>query len=486
MIRRPVRWVLLATLSVLCISCDPGPGGRPASSPASTSPPNVVFFVGDGFGVGAWGVGRAWAKHLGVELVLDEARHVGFLETQCADALVTDSAAAATAWSTGRLGIRNRVGDERADPIAPLGRRLKEAGVSFGFVTTARVTHATPAPFYGNVPDRDDDEAALAPQLVEAAPVVAIGGGRRFFLPAGAGGRRSDARNLLEEAEARGTRVLEEWSTPLPTDGPVLALLNDSHLPQEPDRGNGPDLAELTRAAIVRLEAEGKPWFLLVEEGRIDSACHDHDAPSLAKNVLRLDRAVRAVLESVDLDRTLVVVGADHATDSPTITESARVDSFEVVTRSVEDLEARIFGGKPWKGTPRALGEHAVPILDEFARQTDLDPETLDRLVVAGSYYDRRTAIGEVLSRRFGVVWMPYEDHLASTVVHGHTGEPVPLRAWGVRSGEVAGIRNHAVLGGWLADVAGIPPVVPTASEGPAVADSSRAASRVDTGGHDD
>ncbi len=463
MIRHAVRFALIA--SVLLAACATPP--ERSETPPSPASPNIVFFVGDGFGVGAWSVGREWAKALGTELVMDGAVHVGFLDTPSADALVTDSAAAATAWSTSRPGMRLRVGDERDDPIAPLAQRVADAGGSFGFVTTARVTHATPAPFYGNVPDRYENEADLASQLLDAKPVVAIGGGTSFFLPKDAGGRRDDGRDLLVEAAERGIRVVTEWGAPLPNDGPVLAVLGGSHLPHEPDRGDGPDLAELVLAALDRLEAEGKPYFLMVEESRIDTACHDHDAPSLAGNVLRMDRALRAVLDRVDLTRTLVVQTADHATDNPTLTENARVDSFQVVTMSIDRMEKRIFDGERWRGTPRGLAERAEPVLDEGAGMTGLDPVTLDRLVVAESGYDRRTALGDAVSRRFGVVWMPYEDHLASRVVHGHTGDPVPVRAWGVRAAEVAGMRDHARFGAWLADVMGLPPVGVGRSLGP-------------------
>jgi alkaline phosphatase len=426
--------------------------------PPPPPPPNVVLVIGDGFGAGAWSLAREWARTRGEELVLDHGSAVGFLEVHAGDALVTDSGAAATAWSTGRLGPRFRVGPAEGEEVIPLFERLRAAGRAFGLATTSRITHATPAGFYARVPDRErEDEIAV--QLLDARPDVAIGGGRRHFRPRAAGGSRTDGRDLLSEAEADGIAVRSELAGPLPVDRPVLALLAESHLPHELDREEDePDLAELAVAAVRRLEATGRSWFLLVEEGRIDSAAHDHDGPGLALNTVRLDRAVRALIEVTDRERTLVVVGSDHATASPVFLEFAHPESLEVVTASIERMAERIFEGRAWRGTPAELEEKAIPILDRGARHTGLRPETLDGLITAANRYDRRAVLGTAVSRRFGIAFLPCEDQVASAEVHGHTGEPVPVRAWGPRASEVAGVRDHGELGRWIAEVLELPP----------------------------
>jgi alkaline phosphatase len=330
-------------------------------------------------------------------------------------------------------------------------------------VTTARITHATPSPFYGHAVHRGQEDT-LAVQLLEASPAVALGGGARHFRPVEAGGRRTDGADLEARARREGFALQRELETPLPVDRPVLGLYAESHLPHELDRDDEPDLAELAVAAVRRLRATGKPWFLLVEEGRIDSAAHDHDGPGLAQNVLRLDRALDAILREVSLDSTLVVLCSDHATASPTLLEWAHPDSLELVTMSVEAMERRIFGGEPWLGTPRALEEAALPVLDEGGRQTGLSSSDLDRLVTAEKHYDRRTAIGNAISRRLGISFLAYEDHLASSEVHGHTAELVPIRAWGRRASEIEEVRDHAALGRWLRVVMELEPSAPADS----------------------
>jgi alkaline phosphatase len=449
---------------------------RAVEPPPPARPPNVVLLIGDGFGVGAWSLAREWARTRGEALALEEPEALGFLEVQASDGPVTDSPAASTAWSLERLGPIDRVGpadDETGR--RPLLRRLREAGRASGLVTTSRITHATPAGFYGRgVLDSEEDELAvqLVDSMTEDGPDLALGGGRRHFLPRGGGGRRRDGLDLLARAESTGVAVVDELTGPLPAGRPVLGLFHDSHLPHEIDRGEEtPDLAELAVAAVEWLEATGRPWFLMIEEGRIDGAAHDFDGPSVARDVRRLDRALAAVLETVDPERTLVVLGSDHATAGPHWMEWARPESLAVVTTSVERMEAAIFEGSPWRGTPASLEAKALPILDAGARQTGLSSEDLDRLLTLENRYDRRGVLGRAISRRFGIAFIPLEDKIASDAVHGHTGEPVPVRAWGRRAGEIAGVRDHAELGAWIAGVLELPPAAPP----PAAPDSAGA-----------
>ena len=89
------------------------------------------------------------------------------------------------------------------------------------------------------------------------------------------------------------------------------------------------------------------------------------------------------------------------------------------------------------------------------------DPEDIDRLLRAANVYDRRMVLGNAVSRRFGISFISYRDHLRSEQVHGHNGDPVPVRAWGPRAAEVRGIRDHAELGRWIADVLALPDAAP-------------------------
>jgi alkaline phosphatase len=153
----------------------------------------------------------------------------------------------------------------------------------------------------------------------------------------------------------------------------------------------------------------------------------------------------------------LILVTGDHTTCSPTLLEFAHPESLRVISASVEAMERRIFEGKPWDGTPRLLEAKALPILDEVARHTGLSADDIDRLLLARNHYERQAALGKAISRRFGIGFMAFGDYLDSSRQHGHTGDPVPVRAWGPRAREVAGIRNHAEFGRWIAEVLELP-----------------------------
>jgi alkaline phosphatase len=179
-------------------------------------------------------------------------------------------------------------------------------------VTTTRVTHATPAATYAHSPDRNwenDSEMLgftnaaecrdIARQWIETAygdgPEVLLGGGRGSFFPVTQAdpeyddqlGLRLDERNLVAEWKQRRQDGVYVWNKAqfdaAPTDKPLLGLFEPSHMHYEHDRpkdkAGEPSLAEMTSAAIVRLNAiatakGGQGYVLLVEGGRIDHAHH--------------------------------------------------------------------------------------------------------------------------------------------------------------------------------------------------------------------
>ncbi|NNE44903.1 MAG: hypothetical protein HKN12_11910, partial [Gemmatimonadetes bacterium] len=385
----------------------------------------------------------------------------------------------------------SRIGAAEPD-VLPLFQQARGAGRAVGFVTTARVTHSSVAPFYARAEDMRA-ENDIAEQLVAFAPDVAIGGGARYFLPRGEGdGRRTDERNLLAEAEAAGIEVRHGGAAMdsavaegaaaegaaaegAAADGavaPRLVLLGETHLPHALDRQGDPSvpaLGELVDEALQRLQATGKPWFLVVEAARLDHAARDHDAAALTAGVVEMTDALRRVLEDPDAARVLTVLVSDHDTASPAMLANARPDSLAVVRSSIEVMEWRIFRGRRWRGTPRDLLAEASPVLDAGALQTGLYADDLDRLLQAEDVYERRTALGNAISRRFGIAFLDYSAQISMEVTPGVTRELVPVRAWGPRAAEAEVLRDHAALGAWLRDVMDLPPGRSGPAEPPSV-----------------
>ena len=308
---------------------------------------NVIVFVADGMDVTTITAARILAGQRAGgpgedhALAFEALPRTALVKTYNTDAQVPDSAGTATAILSGRktragvINVDQRVergdcegaADARLETIADLAAAM---GKSTGVVTTARLTHATPAALYASSPDRDYESDAdlpkgsactdVARQLIERRDAlglrVALGGGLRAFTPEGAGGKREDGRDLLAAWAEDGAVVTDaEALAALDPAGeaPVLGLFADSHMAYEADRTDDePSLADMTRFAIEALSADEDGYVLLVEGGRVDHAHHAGNAARALGDVLAFDEAVAAALDAVDLDETLVMVTADH------------------------------------------------------------------------------------------------------------------------------------------------------------------------------
>ena len=365
---------------------------------------NVILFVGDGMGPSTvtaarifdgeqkgmmWedGVSRNFAGPESNNLSFDRFPYAGLIKVYNTNSQVPDSAGTMTAMAT---GVKTDIGvfgyDETAergdcttvgeDNILTTSLELAElAGMSTGIVSTARITHATPAANYAKTPDRNYEDISdfgasncagqikdIALQLVEfeqdlkarypqfdrvdadgdAIDIidgvdVIMGGGRRHFLPndaafnvekpaaAGAEGDRTDGRNLVAEWEAaygaEGGVVIHDSagfdSLDVATTEKVFGLFNESHMQYEADRGNDilgePSLSEMTAKAIQILSKNPNGYFLQVESGRIDHAHHAGNAAGALVDTVEYANAVQTAVNLTSQEDTLIIVTADHS-----------------------------------------------------------------------------------------------------------------------------------------------------------------------------
>ena len=199
-----------------------------------------------------------------------------------------------------------------------------------------RITHATPAAVYARTVNRDwEDNSGLpegctqkdiADQLIDQMKAgvidVALGGGRQHFLPVGTSdveekeGKRTDERNLIEEAQAAGAQVVfgDEDFAALTMGGnaPVLGLFEASHMKYEVDRTGEPSLAEMTEAAIEALSANDQGYYLSIEAGRVDHANHDGNLHRTLTDGKAFADAIAKAMELTNVEDTLIIVTADH------------------------------------------------------------------------------------------------------------------------------------------------------------------------------
>ena len=325
---------------------------------------NVILFVGDGMGVSTVSAARILAGQLqgdpGEENLLSFERfpRSALAKTYTTNQQTSDSAGTMTAMITGVKTLAGVISVDgsvtRGDCASSQGAGLpslvelaEQAGLATGVVSTARVTHATPAATFAKSPERNWEADSTMPAAAREAGCddiasqllsfdhgdgidVVLGGGRAMFLPAAAvdpeydflNGRRGDGRNLVDEWLAARPGAHYVWNDAqfraIPDDGrPVLGLFEPSHMQFEADRprdpAGEPSLAEMTRLAIERLDAKGTGYVLVVEAGRIDHAHHASNAYRALTDTIALSEAVDVATELTSEQDTLVLVTADHS-----------------------------------------------------------------------------------------------------------------------------------------------------------------------------
>lgn len=325
---------------------------------------NVILFIGDGMDPTTVAASRIFdGQSRGEEgeenfLSFERFPYIAMAKTYTTNSQVPDSAGTMSAMMTGvktkSLVISETdavdVGDCKsglASKAATVGELSEMAGLSTGVVTTARLTHATPAAVYAHAASRaweadaDLPESAkadgctdIAAQLIDFpygdGLEIAIGGGRENFLPADASdpeyperkGRRQDGRNLTQEWTAKSERNVYVWNKPdfdridMASGPHILGLFEPSHMQFEADRKSDaagePSLAEMTAKAIDVLSQNRKGYFLMVEAGRIDHAHHWGNAARALKDTQALSEAVAVARAKTSKKDTLIIVTADH------------------------------------------------------------------------------------------------------------------------------------------------------------------------------
>lgn len=268
-------------------------------------PKNVIFMIGDGMGLTQISAAEIVSEDT---MALEQFRHIGLSKTKSTK-LITDSAAGATAMSTGQKTHNGVIAmTKELKPLKTILEYAEDASWVTGIVTTSTVTHATPASFYGHQPTRAKVNRQLAAQFMEHDIEVLMGGGINYF------NDRDDQRDLLEEARERGyfvTENVEQIGEYVPSK--LLCLISKGQPKRIDVRGNFLPLA--TQKAIEVLAKPDPSFFLVVEGAQIDWAGHANNSDYIVEEMFDFDKAVAHALDFAKKDgNTLVVVTADHET----------------------------------------------------------------------------------------------------------------------------------------------------------------------------
>ncbi|EKE77588.1 alkaline phosphatase [Gallaecimonas xiamenensis] len=324
---------------------------------------NVILFVGDGMGVSTLTAARIFEGQQqgksGEEnrLSFETFPYSGLVKTYSSNQQTPDSAPTMSAIVTGAKtkdgmlsitddAVRGNCASGQGHEMVSALALAEMAGMSTGIISTARLTHATPAATYAHSVERnweaDSNMPAaaisagctdIASQLIDFpygdGIEVALGGGRTYFMPNtetdpeyGSNGRRSDGRDLTTEWTTKHPDSSYVWNrdqfmnVDLASTKHLLGLFENSHMQYEADRSDDsagePSLAQMTSRALDMLKQNDKGYFLMVEGGRIDHAHHAGNAARALEDTVALSEAVRVAMEKAGPD-TLILVTADHS-----------------------------------------------------------------------------------------------------------------------------------------------------------------------------
>ncbi|MCF6233151.1 MAG: alkaline phosphatase [Rhodobacteraceae bacterium] len=324
-----------------------------ARQPNTATARNIILFLADGNGIATNYATRIFQGQrlggYGDEHIMAKERmpYLALAKTYTTNAQTPDSAGTAVAFlsgiktKNGVLGVDETLRRGECDDVAgaqvnSIGDLAHVMGKSVGIISTARITHATTAALYAHAADRTfehdgaqpkgcvvpDIAAQLLQEMVTGKLDLALGGGRRNFLPRsvtgeeGSPGKRQDGRNMIAEALDAGIQYA--WDNAsfarLNRDhsAPVLGLFASSHMSYEHDRRDEPSIVDMTQSAINYLSNNQKGYFLLVESGRVDHANHRNNAFRALVDGSAFDDAVARAVAMTDPGDTLIIVTADH------------------------------------------------------------------------------------------------------------------------------------------------------------------------------
>lgn len=449
---------LFAVAAALLAGC--ANTGGPTSDSAAR-PKNIIILFADGAAPTQWELGKYSARVLRnqafatTDIVFRQGT-LGLLSTHSSNAFVTDSAAAASAMSTGSKVNNYTVA------IDPAGKRLrtvmeaaKASGRKIGLVTTAEIYDASPAAFSVHA-NRGEDQS-IVDQYLALEPDVLIGGGRDYFLPKGVGGgKRSDGNDLRAAFAGKAYQIVSTPQELISAQGPrVLALFADGDMALEIDRDGDqqPSIADMTRTALRLLSRDNPNGFVLfVESENTDSAGHQNDIAALIHALWAFDDAVRIALEfqRTTPGDTLLIVTGDHETGGLSATYAqgtlgvAYADliytapaSFQMVSRIKGSLAsaARALGRKPTRAAVDALIAERFPgfTLDQDLRDSILAQRPLER----NFYYVTQTVLARMVARQTGIYWG----------TSGHTTQPVAVGAMGPGAELFRGYQDNTDFG---------------------------------------
>lgn len=437
----------------------------------------VFYFIGDGMGVNQVNGTEMYLAEqegrIGVKPLLFTTFPYGTMATTYSVTnSVTDSSAGGTALATGVKTYNGAIGvDADKQRLTSVAERAKQSGRRVGVVTSVSIDHATPASFYAHQPDRNM-YYEIALDLAKAG--FDFYGGSGFLRPTKTvDGKEQSVYPVIEQAGYTLARGMDHYRA-LAGKAKKMVLMqsegsNASSLPYAIDHEQGDmTLEDLTRSAISFLTKDNKGFFLMVEGGKIDWACHSNDAATAFKEVMDMDKSVAAAYEFYKKHpkETLIIVTADHETGGLGLgtTKYALLlkaldnqrQSQEALSRSITDLR-KMRKRINWEEVKELLTEKmgfwsALPLTWEQERQLRDEYEesfVKKHVVFEESLYARTEPLAVVARRIMNQIAM------TGWTSGNHTAGYVPVFAVGAGAELFAGKMDNIEVPVRIAKAAG-------------------------------
>lgn len=447
----------------------------PATTFAAEKNAKYVFlFIGDGMAMAQISSAEVYSTAKGSKDIT--AKRLGFSQfpvsglttTYDAKTFITDSASAGTAIASGNKNESGVVNMDltKTKKFKTIAEYAHDKGRKVGIVSSVSLDHATPACFYAKEPSRGN-YYNIAVQLANSGFEYFGGGG--FLQPTG---KNNDQPDVIELAKKNGYKYVNtkaDFLTLKKGDAKVLAinenLQDSSAMPYDMDRATDDlSLADYTKKGIELLSDDPDGFFMMVEGGKIDWACHANDAAASINDVIAFDAAIQEAVSFAEKHQkdTLIVVTGDHETGGMTLGFAGTKYSTSFDKVSLQKMSYVAFNEKVLKPYKEATAKDTAKIDDlvpaikdafgiDYTALTPFQKEQIDlafqrtmgnqversvhedQYLLYGGYEPLTVKITQILNQTAGLSWTSYS----------HTGVPVATFARGVNQNLFAGYYDN-------------------------------------------
>lgn len=286
---------------------------------------NIILMIGDGMGITQISSGLYSNSNY---LHLERFKDIGLHKNYSSDALITDSAAGATAFACGVKTYNGAIGvDQDTNAVETILEEAEMKDLKTGLIATSTIDHATPASFIAHNRARGNYEE-IALDFLNTDSEIFIGGGQKSFER-----RKMDERNLSNELRSKGYKVVSFVDKEIDeidmTEVEKLMYYTADGSPLMVSQGRD-YLQPASILAVDHLNKNNKNgFFLMIEGSQIDWGGHANDANYIITEMIEFDKTIGAVLDFAEKDgNTLVIVTADHETGGFAIQKESKMDSL--------------------------------------------------------------------------------------------------------------------------------------------------------------